>query len=52
MLDLLHQGRLPDRGLIRQEQVSLEAFLANRFGRIFVPESGQDHSMTEEYTHL
>jgi saccharopine dehydrogenase-like NADP-dependent oxidoreductase len=48
MLDLLREGHLPDRGLIRQEQVSLEAFLANRFGCIFIPESGQDHSMTEE----
>jgi saccharopine dehydrogenase-like NADP-dependent oxidoreductase len=51
MLDLLRQGDLPDRGLIRQEDLSLEAFLANRFGKIFKPESGQDHSMTEEQLH-
>jgi len=35
VLDLLASGRLPARGLIRQEQIDLEAFLANRFGRVF-----------------
>ena len=48
MLDLLREGDLPQQGLVRQEDVALEAFLANRFGSIFTPESGQDHSMTEE----
>ena len=33
MLDLLHQGALPQQGFICQEQVSLEDFLANRFGQ-------------------
>jgi len=33
MLDLLHQGALPQQGFICQEQVSLEEFLANRFGQ-------------------
>ncbi|MEP5763782.1 MAG: saccharopine dehydrogenase C-terminal domain-containing protein [Halieaceae bacterium] len=32
MLDLLHDGSLTGTGFIRQEQVSLEDFLANRFG--------------------
>ena len=31
-VDLFRQGRLPARGFIRQEQVSLPDFLANRFG--------------------
>lgn len=35
MLDLLATGRLPGRGIIRQEDVALETFLANRFGRVY-----------------
>jgi saccharopine dehydrogenase-like NADP-dependent oxidoreductase len=38
MLDLLHEGKLPTTGLVRQEQVSLETFLNNRFGRNYVQE--------------
>ncbi|MDJ0878140.1 MAG: saccharopine dehydrogenase C-terminal domain-containing protein [Halieaceae bacterium] len=48
MLDLLVEGKLPERGLVRQEQVALEDFLANRFGRIFTPESERQYSVTEE----
>jgi saccharopine dehydrogenase-like NADP-dependent oxidoreductase len=48
MLDLLVAGKLSDSGLVRQEQVKLEEFLANRFGAIFSPESGQHHSVIEE----
>jgi len=33
VVDLFFQGRLGRQGLLRQEQVSLEEFLANRFGR-------------------
>ena len=33
VLDLHVAGRLPKRGLVRQEQVSLDEFLANRFGQ-------------------
>jgi saccharopine dehydrogenase-like NADP-dependent oxidoreductase len=36
MLDLMLQGRLPDRGFVRQEQAPLDEFLANRFGRLYV----------------
>lgn len=32
LLDLHRQGRLGERGFVRQEDVSLEAFLENRFG--------------------
>jgi saccharopine dehydrogenase-like NADP-dependent oxidoreductase len=35
VLDLFVQGALPKRGFIRQEQVALEDFLANRFGRAY-----------------
>src|SRR5574340_5275 len=34
-VDLFREGRLPRRGFIRQEQVELPAFLANRFGRAY-----------------
>ena len=36
LVDLMRDGSLPSRGLVRQEQVPLPAFLANRFGRRFV----------------
>jgi len=38
MLDLLVQGRLPSRGFVRQEEIDLDTFLANRFGRVYAGE--------------
>lgn len=35
MLDLLVQGRLPQHGFVRQEDVALADFLGNRFGRTY-----------------
>jgi saccharopine dehydrogenase-like NADP-dependent oxidoreductase len=35
VLDLLAGGHLPAKGFVRQEDISLEAFLANRFGRVY-----------------
>src|ERR1700728_4800388 len=35
VLDLLSQGKLPQAGLIRQEDIKLPAFLANRFGSCY-----------------
>jgi saccharopine dehydrogenase-like NADP-dependent oxidoreductase len=35
VLDMLSAGELPQSGLIRQEQIGLKAFLANRFGRCY-----------------
>ena len=35
VLDLFREGQLPARGFIRQEQVGLPAFLANRFGQAY-----------------
>jgi saccharopine dehydrogenase-like NADP-dependent oxidoreductase len=34
-VDLFREGQLPQSGFIRQEQVALPAFLANRFGRAY-----------------
>ncbi len=42
MLDLLREGKLPERGLVRQEQVALEDFLANRFGAYFLQDTAPD----------
>jgi saccharopine dehydrogenase-like NADP-dependent oxidoreductase len=36
VLDLHREGALPERGFVPQERVSLDAFLANRFGRRYV----------------
>lgn len=33
MVDLHYAGALPRQGLVRQEQIELDVFLANRFGR-------------------
>ena len=35
VLDLLAQGELPQRGFVTQEQISLEQFRSNRFGRYY-----------------
>jgi saccharopine dehydrogenase-like NADP-dependent oxidoreductase len=34
-VDLFREGKLPQKGFIRQEQVELPAFLANRFGNAY-----------------
>ena len=35
-VDLMREGRLPQRGFVRQEDIALPEFLANRFGRYYV----------------
>lgn len=35
VVDLFREGKLPQRGFVRQEQVSLKDFLANRFGKAY-----------------
>lgn len=35
VLDLLAEGAIRDCGFIRQEEISLDQFLANRFGRYY-----------------
>ena len=39
VLDLLVAGRLPQRGFVRQEDIRLDEFLANRFGRAYAAEA-------------
>jgi saccharopine dehydrogenase-like NADP-dependent oxidoreductase len=39
VLDMLAGGKLPVKGFVRQEDITLEAFLANRFGRNYLPAS-------------
>ncbi len=34
-VDLFREGKLPQKGFVRQEQVALPAFLANRFGSAY-----------------
>ena len=43
MVDLQREGRLPARGFVRQEEVPLADFLANRFGRHYA-EGGSAHA--------
>lgn len=38
VLDMLADGKLPQTGFIRQEDIPLDDFLANRFGRYYAPE--------------
>ncbi|WP_112662230.1 saccharopine dehydrogenase family protein [Microvirga flavescens] len=38
MLDLLVEGKLQQKGFRRQEEISLDTFLANRFGRVYAGE--------------
>ena len=38
VLDMLADGSLPQTGFIRQEDIPLPAFLANRFGRYYAPQ--------------
>jgi saccharopine dehydrogenase-like NADP-dependent oxidoreductase len=35
VLDMLSAGKLPQSGLIKQEEIGLQPFLANRFGRCY-----------------
>jgi saccharopine dehydrogenase-like NADP-dependent oxidoreductase len=37
MVDMLALGQLPQSGFVRQEDVALDRFLANRFGSVFAP---------------
>ena len=39
MLDLLARGVLPQAGFVRQEQLALDDFLGNRFGRVYAADS-------------
>ncbi|WP_033069494.1 saccharopine dehydrogenase family protein [Thalassospira australica] len=38
-MDMVMTGKLPTKGYVRQEEIPLDAFLANRFGRYFGQET-------------
>ena len=40
VLDMLAHGKLPQKGLILQEQIPLAAFLENRFGKAYAVTTG------------
>ncbi|PWE53822.1 saccharopine dehydrogenase [Metarhizobium album] len=40
VLDLLATGKLPARGFVRQEEMSLSDVITNRFGRVYDPKAG------------
>lgn len=37
VVDMLAHGELPQRGFVRQEDIPLAQFLANRYGRVYAP---------------
>lgn len=39
VLDLLANGKLPQKGFVRQEEISLDDVLSNRFGRAYDPQA-------------
>jgi hypothetical protein len=41
---------LPQRGLVRQEEIPLKAFLANRFGQVYAMPEPKETLMKEVYT--
>lgn len=41
VLDLLATGKLPARGFVRQEEIALGDFLANRFGRAYAEHAAE-----------
>ncbi|MGV1751490.1 saccharopine dehydrogenase NADP-binding domain-containing protein [Agrobacterium sp. CG674] len=40
VLDLLAQNKLPQKGFVKQEDIGLADFLANRFGQYYAPREG------------
>jgi saccharopine dehydrogenase-like NADP-dependent oxidoreductase len=46
MLDLLCEGKIPQSGFIKQEQIALEDFLANRFGCYYQQEAKQHSAVS------
>lgn len=37
VIDMIREGTLPKKGFIKQEDIPLDAFLKNRFGRVYAP---------------
>ncbi|WP_337738379.1 saccharopine dehydrogenase family protein [Agrobacterium vitis] len=49
VLDLLAEGTLPQSGFVRQEEISLDAFLANRFGQLYQSAAAPITRKSHEY---
>jgi saccharopine dehydrogenase-like NADP-dependent oxidoreductase len=49
VVDLHREGNLPTSGFVRQEQVHLTDFLANRFGCCYAPGQGNVEELDEPY---
>ncbi len=52
VLDLLRSGDLPGRGFVRQEEIALPAFLANRFGRHYATPEDAERTAAAEPAEL
>jgi saccharopine dehydrogenase-like NADP-dependent oxidoreductase len=46
VVDLHRQGKLPNKGFVKQEEVSLADFLANRFGEVYDVKHGAERVKT------
>ncbi|MBP2237596.1 saccharopine dehydrogenase-like NADP-dependent oxidoreductase [Sinorhizobium kostiense] len=44
VLDLVAEGKLPAKGFIRQEDIALDTFLANRFGHHYAQKNGSERA--------
>ena len=51
-LDLFRLGKLPAHGFIRQEQIALADFLANRFGRVYAQGMQEHGSHVSHMSHV
>lgn len=49
VLDLLAEGKLPQKGFVKQEDIGLDAFLANRFGRAYARPEDLGHAPCETH---
>ncbi|ASY64537.1 L-lysine dehydrogenase [Sinorhizobium sojae CCBAU 05684] len=44
VLDLLAEDKIPNRGFVRQEDIALDTFLANRFGHYYAQRNGTERA--------
>ena len=49
VLDLLAEGKLPQKGFVKQEDIGFDAFLANRFGRAYARPEDLGHAPGETH---
>jgi saccharopine dehydrogenase-like NADP-dependent oxidoreductase len=51
VVDLHFDGKLPDRGFVKQEQVKLADFLGNRFGKCYAGVGDKDERIAIRSYH-